>query len=282
MQRKRVLFGQGKKVLVTGATGFLGSHVVRLLLDLGFDVQVLKRSTSSLERICDITERVELKNIEDFKSDGNYDYFFHIATCYGRNNETREEIEYANYIWPLELIKTLSVNTIIVNFGTSLESTVNTYAKSKNKFISTVKEKFSSNTIVNLKLEHFFGPKDGKFIDFLISSFKTNTPRVELTEGNQVRDFIYYKDILSALKTILVSEESGDFEIGSGESYVLRDLILEIKELSGNTTTELCFGEVPYRENEVMNSVADISRIRDLGWKCSYSFREAILEVISI
>lgn len=274
------MFGRNKNVLISGGTGFLGSHVSKLLLDMGFEVHILKRRTSSLKRLDDITDRVTLINVDDFTSNNSYDYFFHIATCYGRNGETRDEIEYSNVKWPIEIIEKLGDKTKVINFGTSLDSKVNSYAETKNRFIDLVREQFS-NPITNLELEHFFGPDDGKFINYLINSFKKNVESIELTRGEQIRDFIYYKDLLLALRVIIESNTFGDIPVGSGNEYLLKSLITEIKEIMGNTKTDLEWGAVPYRENEVMFSVANIDKLKQLGWRPTYKFKEGVVEIIN-
>ena len=50
------------KVLVIGATGFIGSHVARACLNVGWDVRITRRPTSSLKALTDIQDRVEMVN----------------------------------------------------------------------------------------------------------------------------------------------------------------------------------------------------------------------------
>ena len=59
----------------------------------------------------------------------------------------------------------------------------------------------------------------------------------------------------------------------------MRDFITEIKKLS-NSPTKLNFGAIPYREDEIMLSVADNTELCDLGWKPDYSLQEGILKTI--
>ncbi|OUR98783.1 hypothetical protein A9Q84_05055 [Halobacteriovorax marinus] len=285
MQRRRDLLGQNPKALLTGATGFLGSHVAHMLHDQGYELVIIKRKTSSLSRISKIAEDVTFLDYNDelFEklSCMNFDYFFHIATCYGRGGETPEEMLEVNSLFPMKILKSLKEAPKVVNFGTSLPSSVNAYAKTKNDFVLDLREKYPELNLINLKLEHFFGPNDGKFVNFLIKSISDGVEKIPLTEGTQVRDFIYYKDLLSALRLILKENLSGDIPLGSGNSYILKDLIESIKETIGSSKTILNWGEVPYRESEVMHSVADISILTSLGWSPKYSFEEGISEIIN-
>lgn len=275
------MLGQSKRALVSGGTGFLGSHVSRFLLSIGFSVTIIIRKSSSLSRLEDVSDQLSYILIDDLNSiEPSYDYFFHLATCYGRNGETNSEMEAINISFPMMVIEKLSENCVIYNFGTSLSSDVNFYAKSKNKFYSKLTSEYSSRTIVNLKLEHFFGPKDGSFIEFLVRSFQEKVNSIRLTKGEQIRDFIYYKDVISALHYILKSDNSGDYSIGSGREILLKDVVVKIKEIVGNSVTQLRWGDVPYRENEVMYSVANTKRLTDIGWAAEFSLEEGIRDLL--
>jgi CDP-paratose synthetase len=276
--------GQKPKALLTGATGFLGSHVAQMLFDKGFELVIIKRENSSIERLSNISEHVSFlnNNNELFNelSHFNFDYFFHMATCYGRNGEAESEIIEVNQNFPTSILNSLEIKPILINFGTSLPSSVNIYAKSKNEFVKSTTRDFPVLKLVNLKLEHFFGPDDGKFINFIINSIQNEVDEIPLTEGTQIRDFIYYKDLLSALELILDNGICGDIPIGSGNPYVLRNLVESIKDLITDSKTKLSWGKVSHRDSEVMKSVADISKLKRLGWKPKYSFEQGIQEIL--
>lgn len=277
--------GQNPKALLTGATGFLGSHVAKMLHNQGYELVIIKRRNSSLERLMGITENVTFldreNELKDRLSSIHFDYFFHIATCYGKGSETDEQIFEVNKEFPLSILKSLSTVPVVVNFGTSLPSSLNLYSRSKNEFVEDFKKTYPSANLINLKLEHFFGPNDGKFVNYIIDSLRENVESISLTKGSQIRDFIYYKDLLSAIQVILKKKCYGDIPLGSGNSYVLKDLIESIKKTIGSSSTKLAWGEVPYRESEVMHSVADISILTSLGWSPKYSFEEGISEIIN-
>ena len=69
------------------------------------------------------------------------------------------------------------------------------------------------------------------------------------------------------------------FNVGTSTATSVRDFITEIKKLS-NSPTKLNFGAIPYREDEIMLSVADNTELCDLGWKPDYSLQEGILKTI--
>ena len=88
-----------KTILLTGATGFLGSHLLKYLFKKRYEVVVLKRSTSDVSRITKIIDNVTTYNIDEtpielaFKSH-KIDVVMHLATSYGKKQ---------NYIMPIEI-----------------------------------------------------------------------------------------------------------------------------------------------------------------------------------
>jgi nucleoside-diphosphate-sugar epimerase len=110
--------------------------------------------------------------------------------------------------------------------------------------------------------------------------------RLELTAGEQQRDFIYIQDVVDAYGLLLhqgLSQGWTGFEtydVGSGKAITIRNLVEQIKQLT-RSRTELQFGAVPYRAQEVMYAVADITPLQQLGWQPRYSPVEALQQTIA-
>ena len=115
--------------LVTGATGFLGSHICHALLDSGHTVLIVKRSTSSLHRILDISESCRLYDIDKvplesiFKNE-SIDSIIHTACTYGRADEPINEIIKTNICFPIVLAELAYCNgvTSFINVDTIASS----------------------------------------------------------------------------------------------------------------------------------------------------------------
>ncbi|MCO4755285.1 MAG: NAD(P)-dependent oxidoreductase [Bacteriovoracaceae bacterium] len=268
-----------KRLLLTGGTGYLGSAIASDFLESSWEVHVLKRSSSSLSKLPVEHAFLKFHSIEEFEA-GKYDAFIHAATAYGRKGESPEDIEKANVNFPLSILRKIDLSELhFVNIGTSLPKELNDYSRTKNEFIEKVKTDFKDLKMTNLILEQFFGPKDGTFINFIIDKLKKNED-VELTEGMQFRDFIYFKDVISAIKFTIDKELIGDFPLGLSQARTIRSVVEEIKMELGKTEAKLCFGAVPYRENELMRSEANIDKLKDAGWKPRWSFEEGLRETI--
>jgi len=282
-----------KKILLTGATGFLGSHLLRAFLNKGWDVSIIKRSFSVTRRIDDLLHRVSFLNIDIdpleliFEQKAPFDAVVHTATCYGRQGETASQILEANCSFPLRLLATATrFNTdTFFNTDTILSSYLNSYALSKRQFEEWGKLFSEQGKIgfVNLKLEHMYGPGDdsSKFSTFIFENLKSNVPQLELTLGEQKRDFIYIDDVVNAYVLLLENEGKkrrfSEYEVGSGQAVSIRKIVECVKVIA-QSRTELLFGVKPYRDNEVMFSQADIGKLEHLGWTPETSLKEGILK----
>ena len=84
-----------KTILLTGATGFLGSYLLEAFLQKGYKVVVLKRSTSNIWRIQDLITQiicydVDIQPLENAFTDQHIDYVVHTACHYGRNEDIKK------------------------------------------------------------------------------------------------------------------------------------------------------------------------------------------------
>lgn len=285
-----------KRILITGVTGFLGCHLAKALLAIGYEVVALKRKSSSLRRVESIVSDIVFFDIEGldfdnlFRDCGKIDTIIHTATCYGRNNESVSEIFAANTEFPLRLLDAgnRAGVRVFLNTDTILDKYLNLYALSKNQLLQWGKF-FSMHEEIrfgNIRLEHFYGPDDDptKFSTYVINSCLDNVPELKLTKGEQKRDFIYIDDVVSAYMVLLERMDSCnsafvEFDVGSGQSVSIRAFVETVHRLAASTT-HLAFGALPYREGEVMHSEADISGLSALGWHCRYDIETGLKQVV--
>ena len=279
------------QILLTGATGFLGSHLLQRLVSLGFSVICLKRESSNLTRTRHFFEKAKWLDIETTDIDHlflNYqvDCIIHCATDYGRKKVNPLQTIEANLILPLKLLHaSIDRNlSIFINTDTILDKRINHYSLSKSQFVDWLKTYVDKTTVVNLCLEHFYGPQDdkSKFSSFIINELIGNKKNsIDLTKGLQKRDFIYVDDVIEAFITIINNLDNFEksfynFEVGSNESITIREFTELVKRLCKNNNTFLNFGSLPYRKGEVMDSHADTKPLRSLGWKPKISLENGL------
>lgn len=290
-------------VLVTGATGFLGSHLVKKLLDESYQVVIFKRSFSDANRIKDVLSELLVFDIDKtsletpFRLLGKIDAVIHTATCYGRKQESISDVFQSNTWFPLQLLETaISFQT---NFFFNTDTYFNkndipylglvNYSLSKEQLRQWGKQLAKEQKIhfVNIRIEHMFGGGDSetKFVNNIIQRCLNNQLEIDLTPGEQERDFIYIDDVVSAYVTLLLKryefiDTYQEYELGSGQAIKLRTLVEMIKKIT-QSSSQLNFGTLPYRKHEIMYSQANIEPLKKLGWLPKYSLQQALQKTIA-
>jgi len=291
-----------KKVLLTGATGFLGSHLLRSMIDHDkYDVVVLKRSFSNLFRIQDLlTGRVvvydsDRKELDAVFQENRFDCIVHTATNYGRAGTPTSAILDSNLIFPIKILE------LAIKHGTgcfiNTDSYFNKehlsythlldYSLSKKSFNTWLKYFSKKIKVANIMLEHIYGEQDGpdKFVESMIQNIAVQKVKtVNLTYGNQKRDFIYVGDAVEAYMKVMENVSNINFsyktyELGTGKSIEIKEFVGLIKDLS-RSNTNLNFGTIPYRPDEIMDSKGDISELENLGWHPRFSPREGLCNIL--
>jgi len=284
-------------ILLTGATGFLGSHLLEALLKNNYQVVILKRSTSDTWRINHFLEQVKSYNVdiepvEKAFSDQHIDAVFHTACHYGRNGGSIAEIVESNLMFGLKVLEaSLKFNTdTFFNTDTLLQKHLNVYTLSKKQFVEWLQQVSEKIQIVNLKLEHMYGPKDDetKFVSWVINQLKANAPEIKLTAGEQQRDFIYIDDVVSAFMLTLEKAKTlakfTELDVGTGVLMSVKEFLEILKSIyenkHGAIRTQLNFGEIPYRDGEMMTVDVNNTDLRNLGWQTKTTLEQGLLNIL--
>lgn len=289
---------QAKTILLTGATGFLGSHLLEFFLNSGFKVVILKRSTSNQARIGKIIEQCKGYDIDRVPLDYAFneqkiDYVIHTACHYNRNNDPISKVLESNLMFGIRVLDASIRHNVelFINTDTILDKNVNNYALSKKQFVEWLKIFSLKIKIVNLKLEHMYGPKDDhtKFVPWLISQFKEQKKQINLTAGEQLRDFIHVSDVVAAFNKVIEKKEELDMfnelEVGRGTLISMKNFVNELKNIFEEEnqlkiTSNLKFGAIPYRENEMMKAEVDNSALVNLGWTPEIDLVEGLRTIV--
>lgn len=289
-------------ILLTGGTGFLGSQLLTRMLQRGDEVVVIKRSNSNLAKIESLTENALLHLFDIDNNDPRLifeqykiDTIIHAATEYGRGSMPIYSILDANLILPLRLAELgiqggvkcfINSDSFFNKSGNSYSNLLN-YSLSKKSLLNWLMKLSGEIKIVNVVLEHIYGPWDSptKFVEHAIHDIAIEKiQRMRLTHGHQRRDFVYIDDVVDAYMTLIDYGRMRDFrfesfELGTGHPIQICDFVSEIKLLSGSSTV-LGFGDLPYRNDEIMYSAADTSRLEQLGWAPQISASEGLARIL--
>lgn len=296
----------GRRVFVTGATGFIGTHLVRRLLAAGAEVHAIRRDPAQRTRLPaegvvwhagDILDRQSLGSAV---SDAKPHVVFHLAaygTVFEQQNHNlafRTNVEGSLNLWraldgfPCRFVHAGSCGEYGQASGQVSERTLCEptwfYPATKNAsvvLLSTLGRE-SGREIVTLRPFGPFGEADddGRIIPHVIRSLLSGGV-VRVTFGAQLRDFAHIDDhvkgfLLAGISTLL--HNGAIYNIGSGKVVTVRSVIESIaKVVGGDALDRVEFGAIPYRSTEVWEMCCDISAARnDLGYDPEISLYEGI------
>lgn len=289
-------------IVLTGATGFLGSNLLGKLLTEGHEVAAVVRTRSKFFRIEEWRKHRNFKiyNIEEedprlIFEENKICGIVHTATDYGRGEGAVSSILESNLILPIRLIELgieyktayfINTDSYFNKAGLSYSNLLN-YSLSKKSLLVWLKHLSNKIRVVNLTLEHMYGPSDSrtKFVENMIQEIAVDhIPRVRLTHGHQKRDFVYIDDVVDAFIKLIEYGNSNEFtfkefEVGMGKSIQIRDFAQKIKDIS-HSESILGFGDIGYRGDEIMDSKADISSMTELGWTPQIGISEGVTRIL--
>lgn len=295
-------------ILLTGATGFLGSHLLKGLLRNNYRVIILKRKASNTWRIRDEIGGIKFYNVDEESLDNIFqnekvDAVIHTAGYYGRSEDSILNAIESNLTFSVNLVEHCMKYEVPNFFNTdsffNAKENPSTYllgyTLSKKHFVEYLKA-FSLTKrikIFNLKLQHLYGPNDNedKFIPWLIQQIIEKKESIDLSDGEQKRDFIYVEDVVNAYLTLLEKSLSGAFfeknfyesDIGTGLLYTVKNMIQVLCEeaLKLNLAKPLLnFGAKPRYTGEVESSVANIVLLRNNGWTIKNNLKSGMQKTI--
>jgi CDP-paratose synthetase len=280
-----------KTILITGINGFLGSSLAKKLKER-YNVIGLEYTLNNLSRIEGLGLQVyAAKNgvPEELFSDNKIDIVLHTATFYGREKESLNKILSANMIVPFDILDRAIASgcKLFVNTDTVLERYTSSYALTKRHFHEWLYFRRNEIKVVNMQLEHFYGfaAPDTNFITGMIKRLLKNEPEIQLTKGEQIRDFVHVDDVVAAFLKIFekadqITDAFSTFQVASGEVISIRDLLSFLKEITGSTSN-LNFGAFPYRDNEMMASISSNHALIALGWAPMISIRQGLQQMVN-
>lgn len=295
-------------ILLTGANGFLGSHLLEALIGQGYKVVILKRSTSDLWRITHLMDQVKSYDLakitlKEIFSVNKIEIVIHMAALYKKfeNPTDIAEMVSSNVGFPSELLVEAVKAGVkgFINTGTFFEydcskqpvnenadaKAFNFYAKTKLAFEAILKTYSQQLCINSFKLFSPFGEKDNPKLLPLIIKSALNDKKLTLSEGLQKLDLIYAKDIasayLSAIDRIVEQFYKPEFEVfnlGSGMPLSVRDMVSIVEESLGYRI-DVEWGRAS--EKDISVAYADINKAkRVLNWTPEKGVKTGILRTI--
>lgn len=299
-----------KKVLVSGATGFIGANLTRRLVKENYEVHILVRKGSDVWRIKDIISKLyihkinllEKQRLSKLMHDIKPNVIFHLANLglYGGVDSPIEEYIKINLVGTNNLIESTH-NTnyeCFINTGSSSEygdklspmKEVNVCQPSTNyaltKLASTLYAqayaKKNKKPLATLRLFSPFGPFDhpARFISQMILKL-LKSEEISIKSPQDVRDYIFIEDVVNAFLACMKSSDrlSGEiFNIGSGKQTSIITILNLLRNLI-RSKSKINYGSSSKKDKIVWQ--ADIKKAKQkLGWEPKIALTQGVEETV--
>jgi UDP-glucose 4-epimerase len=304
-----------KRYLVTGGAGFIGSHLCRALVSRG-DQCIIYDSLDSgkRENINDILQTGRAEFIQDSIENEErihslcrgIDGIFHLAALVSVQRSIDDprlnhRINVSGTFNVLEGARIGDVPRVVIASSAALYGNsyvpphketfqaepLSPYAVGKYsaEVYSSVYTRLYGVTTVCLRFFNVYGPNQdpsspysgviSRFLDAVVNGDSCTV----FGDGEQTRDFVYVLDVVAALVLSMDTDASGVYNVGTGVSSSVNELVQDIIRISGKKVA-VVYNKA--REGEVRHSCADISKIRlDMGYHPAYSLMEGLKETYS-
>ncbi|RJO59339.1 NAD(P)-dependent oxidoreductase [Candidatus Parcubacteria bacterium] len=286
------------KLLISGATGFVGKHLVKNLREAGHEISIITRPTSkekSPDGVKNFVFDGQIESLIKFLKANEFEGVIHLASLFLAQH-TSGDIQVlinSNVLFSTLLLEAAVKSNVpwFINTGTFWQhyqnaefSPVNLYAATKQAFEDIAKYYFETSEInfVTLKLSDTFGPNDTrpKIFNLWLKISKTQEA-LEMSPGEQIIDISYIDNVIDGYMRLveLLSQDKKkqlkgrSFAIKSAERTTLKELSIIFEEVTGRKLN-INWGARPYRPREVMLPWEKGETIP--GWKPKISLREGI------
>jgi len=294
--------------LVTGGFGFIGSHLVKRLLNNGAKVYVMVKPDTNKSRLLEELDRIityEADISDSFKTSSairemNPDYVFHLAG-YGINSAHTDyqKAIATNVSGSVNIMNALCQTDCkkFINMGTCSEygngetsesgppAPVNIYGRTKAAATLILHQIAEENNINIVTLRPFGvfgeGEEPHKIFSYVILNLLRGN-EVYLTRCEQYRDYCHVENIIDAMLLACCRQDIKNeiFNVASGEARPLHHYIDLIYKIAGSDKKPI-YGSIPYRKTELWNPRADINKISSmLHWEIKIPLEKGISQTI--
>ncbi len=287
-------------VLVTGATGYIGSHLAARLVKEEFEVHAIIRPGSDLSGLKGIEGNIQFhyhdgttENMLGIVRDSNPSIVFHLAALVIGQHAPKDiqSLIASNILFSTQLIESASICGVpyFINTGTYWQhynnqeySPVCLYAATKKAFEDIILFYTESTDLkaITLKLFDTYGPDDPreKLFSLLIKSFHSQEP-LSMTPGEQLLDLLYIDDVIEAY--IIASKHFDNISdsahqqylISSGQLVSLKETVNLFESIVGKPL-KIRWGDKNYHPRQIMIPKVDAEKLP--GWNPKICLRKGI------
>lgn len=292
--------------LVTGATGFVGSHLISRLVSIGWQVHIIIRPNSKLQLLESVRDRITIHTHDGTTEDlfrimesAKPTVVFHLASLFLAQHTPEDIVPMlqSNITFATQLVEAMVAQKIyyLINTGTSWQhyenkeySPVCLYAATKQAFEAIIQFYIETTPlqVITLKLFDTYGQNDPRQKLFaLLEKTANQKERLAMSPGEQLIELVHIDDVIDAyimaLERLLSGEVLGHekYQVSTGSPIKLKEIV-EVYEQETGTNLPIQWGGRPYRPREVMVPW-DQGKLLP-GWTTKVSIREGIRKIKGI
>ena len=292
-------------IVVTGGSGFIGTNLVRSLLELNHKVLVVEeldrqphkfKNIKSLDIVDCIGHDVFIKDLLNEKYKNNIEYIFHLGACSKTTEPDRDYVMDVNLNYSKKLLEYSANNNINMIYASSAsvygsgnifsedpanESSLNHYSESKLLFDNYVRKNFDkiNSQIVGIRYFNVYGPYEQhkEVMSSVVFHFYNqikNIGKLKLfrgshgySDGEQRRDFVYVKDTIDIKLWFMNNDISGIYNVATGKSRSFNDVANSVIAFFGSGHIEYIDFPEGLEEQYQAFTEASLAKLRNSGYK---------------
>lgn len=291
-----------KRVIVTGASGWIGSHVLPFLVARGDEVHAVAKSGASApasgvkwHRADLLDESAVMQMLESVRPT----HLLHLA-WYAEPGKYQMSDE--NYVWcraGIDLLRAFAAaggrRAVFAGSCFEYDHSAGVCSETDTRSAPTTRYgacKLALSEIVRHppgdlsaawgRVFYLYGPGEhpARLVPSVIGSLLRDKP-ARCTHGRQLRDYLHVADVASAFAAILDAEVEGIVNVGSGQEITVRTLVEMIADAIGAPRSMLEFGAIAAAPGDSPRIVADIHRLRDeVGFRPRWQLGDGVAQTV--
>lgn len=289
-----------KTCIITGATGYIGSHILKYLLQKGWNINIIARPESNYANVADVLSRIHvfeydggIRNLIAYFQQANAEVVFHLAAAVITNNQPEQipVLIHSNIQFYTEVLEAMchcdtrlfiGTGTYWQNYNSTTYNPVDLYAATKEASEKILQYYVDAHHFraITLRLFDVYGEDDKRpKLWNLLRAIAGTEKSIDVSPGEQSLDLVHISDVCTAYEAAFnllnsdLSVKNEVYGVSTGELHTLKEIISLFQSVLGKTI-HVNFGKRPYKEREVMKPMRGYKMLPN--WQADAMIRKGL------